>query len=214
MGFLMIFNLRNKRRVIHSPKYKIFKIYQQLEKFTPYFQSYYDYENLSSFEKYVLVIEDRRFFNHNGFDTKAILREVFKAIITFKKPFGASTIEMQFVRTISNNYEITISRKLKEIFYAWLINFHASKKTILRSYLENAYFGTGLIGCEEASGELFGKFSNELNDEEAAFLAGCLVNPIPRDMNIKRQEKVRKRSMRALANRQRLENIFQDVERG
>lgn len=208
----MIFKLRNNRRILYSPKYVLFKIYKKLEKFTPYLQSYYNYGDLNNFEKFVLIIEDRRYFNHNGFDLKAILREMVKTILTFKKPFGASTIEMQFVRTISNNYDLTLKRKIKEIFYAWLLNFHASKKVILRSYLDNAYFGTGLLGSEEASSILFGKSSDELNNEEEAFLASCLVNPIPRDINEAWREKVKKRSMRALSKWQRFENIFQKIE--
>lgn len=134
---------------------------------------------LTLVEKAVIVLEDRRFFNHTGFDWKSICREIFKAI-SFRRPGGASTIDIQLFRTVSNRYERTLRRKLREAVGAWALQRKFSKIEILRSYLAIAYFGTGVRGVEQASQEIFSKNSTDLDVYEATFIASLLVYPKPR----------------------------------
>jgi membrane peptidoglycan carboxypeptidase len=135
---------------------------------------------LSTFEKLVLVLEDRRFFKHGGVDFIAVFREILK-LVTLRKHGGASTIDMQFVRSTTDYRARTFRRKLYEMFLASLIQFRYSKITILRSYLGFAYFGWGLRGADQAAKALFGKSTESLDIEDAAFLASMLVFPLPKN---------------------------------
>ena len=133
---------------------------------------------LTYLEKVVLVLEDRRFLQHSGVDLIAALRECIKAI-TFRRHGGASTIDMQFVRTVTGYKELKLKRKLYEAFLAYLVRFRHSKILILRSYLRCAYFGSHLIGAEKASLRLFGKQISDLDEGECAQIAAMLVYPKP-----------------------------------
>jgi membrane peptidoglycan carboxypeptidase len=129
-------------------------------------------------EKMILVLEDRRFFRHNGIDMKACLRELVR-VLTIQPHGGASTIDMQFVRTATNFREKTLRRKLYEMFLALLIQFRYNKKEILRSYLGCAYFGSHLYGLETVSYTLYGKSPIDLSFDEVAEVAAMLVYPKP-----------------------------------
>lgn len=134
---------------------------------------------LDDLEILVLVLEDRRFFSHLGIDYRSLVREVWKAL-TLRKHGGASTIDMQLVRTATGYKDRTLRRKLYEMLLAWLLNFKYRKIQILRLYLDRAYFGTGLIGIYRASDVLSGKRPDELKFDEKALLAAMLVYPRPR----------------------------------
>lgn len=136
-------------------------------------------EELSTFERCVLVLEDRRFFRHMGVDWIRLVREAAKAL-TFQKHGGASTLDMQLVRTATGYREPTIRRKIYEMTLAYIIQHRYAKICILRSYLEIAYFGTGLKGSKAASYDIFGCEPTALNLDQAAGLASMLVFPRPR----------------------------------
>ncbi len=88
----------------------------------------------------VLIIEDKRYFQHYGIDVYAIFRSTYKNIIT-KNLQGASTIEQQLVRSITNERQIKIVRKIKELMHSLLINKEFSKHEIIHAYLEACRFG-------------------------------------------------------------------------
>lgn len=138
----------------------------------------FEWEQLSTFEIMVLILEDRRFCQHIGVDWKSCAREIIKAV-TLRKHGGASTIDMQFVRTATGYRDVTIRRKLYEIFLSTLIQTKYSKLEILRSYLNSAFFGSHLIGANIASQTLFRKNPADLEPDEAAVLASMLVYPRP-----------------------------------
>lgn len=140
--------------------------------------SAYGPPTLSTLETMVLLLEDRRFLEHRGVDIRASLREILKAA-TFRKHGGASTIDMQFVRTVTGYKERTLRRKLYEIFLSVFIQFRYSKITILRSYLACAFFGSHLKGANAASRKMFYKLSSDLSESEAAVIASLLVYPRP-----------------------------------
>ena len=106
----------------------------------------FEWDPLSNFEIMVLILEGRRFTRHFGFDVFSFIRELIKAL-SFRKYGGASTIDMQFVRTVTGYRDRTLRRKLYEILLAVLIQIKFTKLEILRSYLNAAFFGSHLIGC-------------------------------------------------------------------
>lgn len=134
-------------------------------------------EYVSELHYYILALEDRNFFRHCGVDFKAILREI-KNMLIGKKYGGASTIDMQLVRTITNYRERTISRKIYEMTLAILLNFKFSKKQILNCYMRNAFLGSHIIGFEAAIEKRF-KDKPVLNELEMASLAAMLLKPMP-----------------------------------
>ncbi len=183
--FLTVSELRKtineNESAIKIPSFREFlkKLHRDLFRIEEYTISPKDEETeLTVFEKLVLTLEDKRFFNHPGIDIIASARECFKAA-TFQKFGGASTIDMQFIRTVTGYREIRLSRKLYEITLSVLIHFRYSKKCILRSYLECAFFGSGLIGSKQAARKIFHKDISHLSETEAAQLASMLVYPKP-----------------------------------
>lgn len=162
---------------------------------------------LTDFEKLVILLEDRRFFCHYGIDWRSICRELVHLVLG-KKHGGASTIDMQLFRTASNRYERSLRRKLREFVGVLVLQRKFSKLAILRTYLQIAYFGTGLRGALPAVRELFPHAADEfdwkldsskLSLDEAAQLAALLVYPKPRLPNVNWSTKVRRRADYGLA---------------
>ncbi|WP_010099503.1 transglycosylase domain-containing protein [Ornithinibacillus scapharcae] len=124
-----------------------------------------------------LMIEDQRFFKHNGFDIKRIVGAILKDIKTMSLKEGASTLTQQYARNLYLSHEKTWSRKLKEAFYAIRLEMYYSKEEILEGYLNTVYYGHGAYGIEAASHHFFNKKSSELTLAEAAMLAGIPKGP-------------------------------------
>jgi len=124
-----------------------------------------------------LMIEDQRFFQHNGFDIKRILGAILKDIKTMSLKEGASTLTQQYARNLYLSHEKTWARKLKEAFYAIRLEMYYSKKEILEGYLNTVYYGHGAYGIEAASIHFFNKSASELTIAEAAMLAGIPKGP-------------------------------------
>lgn len=135
---------------------------------------------LSDFERLVLTLEDRRFFKHMGVDWRRFVREAFRAI-TFRTHGGASTIDMQLVRTATGYRDRKIQRKLYEALLAYIIQHRYSKLEIMRSYMRIAYFGTGMKGSEAAARHLYNMHPTQLDVDQAASVAAMLVFPRPRN---------------------------------
>lgn len=134
-------------------------------------------DKLTNVEKLVLVLEDRRFLDHYGVDFRSVFREFLK-MVSFRRHGGASTIDMQFVRTCTGYRERTARRKIYEIFLSVIIQFRYSKVVILRSYLACAFFGSHLEGTESVSRKLFKKSAAELSVDQASYVAAMLVYPM------------------------------------
>lgn len=124
----------------------------------------------------VLVLEDKRFFKHCGFDLVAIVRAMLSNILTNRKS-GASTIEQQLVRTITGHRQRTLSRKILEIYLAYIVSSHYSKTDILKAYAHFAYYGRNSTGIINASKTFFGKPLDLLNEEQLYILASSLRYP-------------------------------------
>jgi membrane peptidoglycan carboxypeptidase len=167
-------------------------------------RSYHWGEKFSEFEQIVIVLEDHRYLKHHGIDWLSVAR------VILKRPWwpdvgGASTIEMQYVRTITGRHERSFRRKAREMLLAWLLDFHMNKPDILASYLARAYFGTGIRGAEAAAKARFGLSLPEVTLEQAAEIASLLVYPAPRQPTERWQKRVIRRSRYGLALWRRLE---------
>lgn len=130
----------------------------------------------------VLATEDRDFYHEYGFSIKGIGRAAFlylKNKVTGRNYIsgGGSTLTQQLVKNAFLSQEQTFSRKAKEIFIAMQVENVYSKKEILTMYLNNAYFGNGVWGVEDASEKYFGVHASQLSVPQAATLAGMLTNP-------------------------------------
>lgn len=124
-----------------------------------------------------VTIEDKRFYQHTGVDYRAIMRAIYRDIITRSKAEGASTLTQQLAKNLFLTNDKTFLRKTKEIMIALYIEREYSKDDILEMYLNAVYFGQGQYGIEAAANKYFYKSVDELTLEEAALLAGMVKAP-------------------------------------
>ncbi len=169
-------NMKGARR-FPTPKHLLFRLHQDLSKVAVPFSGW-NKDVLTELEIFVILLEDRRFFQHIGIDIQSVVRESLK-MVTFKRHGGASTIDMQFVRTQTGFKARTLRRKLYEMLLAYFLQFRMTKLAILRSYLQIVYLGSGVHGVEQAALSVFRKAPWELDRTEAAFLAAMMVYPKP-----------------------------------
>jgi hypothetical protein len=153
---------------------------------------------LTALELMTIAIEDRRFFHHPGVDVLSFLREAIK-VLRGRKHGGASTIDMQFVRTVTGYRAPTMKRKLYEGFLALVIQSRHKKLEILRSYLACAFFGSGLIGANAAAQRVFNKDADRLSMEEASFISAMLAYPRPLQGLPRWEQRARRRAAYAVA---------------
>ncbi|MDC3147105.1 transglycosylase domain-containing protein [Prochlorococcus sp. AH-716-I09] len=121
--------------------------------------------------------EDKRFYKHNGIDLKSISRALFQNIRSGYVKEGGSTITQQVARLLFLNNDLSIQRKLKELFISLILEYRYEKNQILKLYLNNIYLGSGAFGVNEASQVYFGKFIEELTLSEMALIAGLAPAP-------------------------------------
>ncbi|MEK6528465.1 MAG: monofunctional biosynthetic peptidoglycan transglycosylase [Nitrospirota bacterium] len=127
--------------------------------------------------KAVLIAEDDKFYEHEGFDFEAIEKAIEKDIKKKKIKYGGSTISQQLVKNLYLSPSRNPLRKLKEAIFTWRAEKTLSKKRILELYLNVAEWGDGIFGIGAASLHYYGKPASELTPEEAARLASVLPNP-------------------------------------
>ena len=154
----------------------------------------------------LVAIEDKRFWEHQGVDwlgTAASIRDT----LFHGNTRGGSTITQQVLRNITEDDEVTVKRKFREIFRALEFEKVTRKEDIITEYLNRVYFGAGCDGIQTAAKTYFGKDVSELDLAESACIVGITNNPslydpfrkaefvqddgsikTPRDFNKKRQE--------------------------
>ncbi|KRM91858.1 transglycosylase domain-containing protein [Fructilactobacillus florum] len=130
----------------------------------------------------ILSTEDRNFYHEHGFSVKGYGRAIFQAVgnkLMGRNQIsgGGSTISQQLAKNTFLSQQQTLSRKFKELFISIEIENVYSKEQILTMYMNNAYFGNGIYGVQDASRKYFGKNASELPVQDAAVLAGMLQNP-------------------------------------
>lgn len=135
---------------------------------------------------FLVTAEDHRFWNHPGVDLISLIRAIWKTKI-HKKREGGSTVAMQLVRTITAKYNLSLWRKIREIYYALRVSLIIRKSDVLNIYLSIAYFGWNMHGIEQACKRLGYDIQN-LSNYEMASLIARLKYPEPRSYSkIKRK---------------------------
>ena len=124
----------------------------------------------------IVSIEDERFYEHDGVDKKALLRSVIHNILTDSRQ-GGSTIEMQLSKNLLTSSEVSIKRKIKDMYNAVGMNRVMKKDEILEAYLNNIYFGKNAYGVAAGAELYFGKNVKDLDLAESAMLVGITNNP-------------------------------------
>lgn len=125
----------------------------------------------------LLTREDRHFYRHPGFRVPDILRAAWT---TLRGRFGggASTITQQLAGTLfADRSEITLRRKLRELWYAIQLERWLTKDEILERYLNLVYFGEGTYGIEAAAQFYTGRSARDITVAEAAMLVVQLNRP-------------------------------------
>ena len=126
-----------------------------------------------SLQNAVIATEDRSFYKNDGIN----YGRFFLAIVTAGRSGGGSTITQQLAKNAYLSQDQTVERKAKEFFLALELTKKYSKDQILTMYLNNAYFGNGVWGVEDASKKYFGVSASEVSLDQAATLAGMLKGP-------------------------------------
>lgn len=136
------------------------------------------YNDLPQHMKDALITrEDRIFFSHKGFSSKAVLRAVVGKL-TGRSLGGGSTLTQQIAGTLyCDRSDMSITRKIKELWWAIQMERRYSKNEILELYLNKIYFGGGTYGVNAASKYYFGHDATKITPAESAILVIQLSNP-------------------------------------
>ena len=125
----------------------------------------------------VLIAEDDKFFEHDGFDW-ASMRQALEANIAKKHVLrGGSTITQQLAKNLFLEPSQNITRKLREAAIAVKLESELSKKRILELYLNLIEWGDGVYGAEAAARSWFSCPAAALTLSQAIRLASILPNP-------------------------------------
>ncbi|OIN65772.1 glycosyl transferase [Exiguobacterium sp. KRL4] len=128
-------------------------------------------------EQTFIAIEDRRFYQHDGYDITGILRAFTENQTGDSKGQGGSTITQQLARMTYLSTEKTYTRKIKEILISISLEQKYSKKELLTAYVNQAYFANNIYGIELAATSYLGKHAKDLNWAEVSYLAAIPNNP-------------------------------------
>jgi membrane peptidoglycan carboxypeptidase len=123
-----------------------------------------------------IAIEDKNFYEHEGFDPLGMMRGLSK-IITKGRVQGGSTLTQQLVKNVLLTPERSIFRKIREFILSVQIERKYSKDEILQMYLNEVPYGGTAWGVEAASETYFDKTVADLNLVESAILAGFPQRP-------------------------------------
>lgn len=124
----------------------------------------------------LLHIEDKDFYQHNGFSIKRIFKTIISNIFNNKND-GASTITQQYIKNVYLNNKKSLSRKIKEIYYAIKLEKKALKDEILESYLNYIYFGNDIYGIGNAAKYYFNTSYKDLSIAQMTALVALLNAP-------------------------------------
>jgi penicillin-binding protein 1B len=130
----------------------------------------------------ILSAEDKRFFDHGGFDFIRIVGAAWADMRHSSSHYqGASTITMQVARTFFFSNERTMRRKAAEAMVSIELEQRFNKQQIFELYANEVYLGNrgsfGIRGFSEASVAYFGKDLRQLSIAECAYLAGIIRAP-------------------------------------
>ncbi len=124
-----------------------------------------------------VAIEDKRFWDHDGVDWYRTAGAVF-TIASGKSQFGGSTITQQLIKNVTNDNEVSLTRKLREIFRALKLEDEYTKDDIIEAYLNIVNYGAGCRGVQSAADIYFNKRIQDCSIAECAAIAGITQNPV------------------------------------
>jgi monofunctional biosynthetic peptidoglycan transglycosylase len=125
----------------------------------------------------VLVAEDSAFYRHDGLDYEQIKESIELNLEEGRMVRGASTITQQLAKNLYLSPSRNPIRKYKEVIITRRLEVALSKQRILELYLNLIEWGDGIFGCEAAARAYFGKSVSGLSPDEAALMAGAIINP-------------------------------------
>jgi penicillin-binding protein 1B len=129
----------------------------------------------------VVSVEDKRFFEHSGFDPYRIVKAAYVDVKENRKEQGASTLTMQLARNLWLDRDKKWRRKATELLITVHLEHKLNKEKIFEYYSNQVYLGRSgtfdVHGFGEASKAYFGKDVRKLNLPEAALLAGLIQRP-------------------------------------
>ena len=147
-----------------------------------------------------VAIEDRRFYKHKGVDWWRTVGAFGNMFLSMRDNFGGSTITQQLIKNLTGKDEVTVQRKLLEIFQALDFEKKYTKEEIITWYMNQIYLGEGCYGVGAAARAYFGKEVWQLDLAECASLIGITNNPSKYDPYISEDTKAN--------NKERQENIL------
>lgn len=124
----------------------------------------------------VVAMEDKRFYEHGGFDIKRTASAAFRALMG-KPSYGGSSITQQLVKNLTEDSETTIARKFREIARALKVEDKMSKDEILEAYVNIVNFGAGAYGAQMAAKTYFDKNIEDCSLAECAAITVITKNP-------------------------------------
>ena len=146
-----------------------------------------DFKNIPTpYIKAVLAAEDDSFFEHSGVSYSGLIRSVYRLILSGRIQGGGSTITMQVAGNYLTSRDVSLFRKIKDIFLAYRLERAYSKEEIFEFYVNRIFFGNRAYGIAAASEVYYGKPLNQLNLAQWAMIAALpkapssinpLVNP-------------------------------------
>ncbi len=128
-------------------------------------------------EKALVAIEDKRFYEHKGVDWYRTSGAFVEMFATMQNNYGGSTITQQLIKNLTGKDEVTVMRKLTEIFGALELEKKYDKQEIVEWYLNAVYFGEGCYGVQTAAQTYFGKDVSELTLAQCASIVGITNLP-------------------------------------
>jgi monofunctional biosynthetic peptidoglycan transglycosylase len=141
-------------------------------------QRWVPYSRISpNLRRAVLAAEDSAFWQHDGIDVEQIRVAVQQAIDKGIVPRGASTLTQQLAKNLYLSPSRDPLRKLRELIITRRLEAALSKQRIFEIYLNVVEWGDGVWGAEAAARHYFGVPASALSRQQAALLAGALINP-------------------------------------
>ena len=125
----------------------------------------------------IIAIEDKRFFNHGPFDTRAMLRAIILNTVRGHFAVGGSSITQQTAKNIFLSRDKKISRKVQELILSYWLENRFNKNQILDLYMNRVSLVGGLRGIDAASRAMFGRAATELSIAQSAQIAAMLKAP-------------------------------------
>jgi len=141
-------------------------------------QRWVSYENISPhLRQAVLLAEDAAFFQHDGVDYSEVRAALNDTIEKGEPLRGASTLTQQLAKNLYLSPSHNPYRKVSELLITRRLEAELTKRRIFELYLNLVEWGDGIWGAEAASRAYFGIPAADLSPEQAALLAGALINP-------------------------------------